>query len=186
MGKKLKSGAMGHIEGTEIRLGTGVAFRIGAPISPKWEDLYYVIQSLYNRGYLKNICPPGMTEDLVITSGQNQIEYMVAGFLRAIDAGFDTGKYTPEKDYALLACAYVLAWYWHIRLGGPRPYFNSSTHYHSRPKIYQDIPELRCPFCTKIWKPDPKFVRTQVIAKLYHAWLGKHYKEYHKWGTEEK
>ncbi len=182
---KTKKSASEALNGVQINLGTGLTFHMGASISPKWQDAYYCVHSLYDRGYLKSLLPPGLDESTAIGMGEEATNYIIPSIIRSIDNGFDAGKYTVAKDYALIALVYILAWYWHIRLGGPRPFITSSTHYTPRPKVYQKTPELRCPFCTKPFVPNPRYKSSGVIFKQWIVWLQKHAAQYHHWIKED-
>ena len=177
--------AADSMSGVQISLGTGLSFHMGAPISPKWADAYYCIHTLANRGYLKDLLPPGLDESTSLGMSEEASNHIIPGIIRAIDNGFDTGKYTVANDYALVAVVYVLAWYWHIRLGGPRPFITSSAHYASKVKVYQNTPELGCPFCTKRFIPNPRYKRASVIFGQWVTWLTSHAKTYHKWIKED-
>lgn len=174
-----RKSAVDELKGTQINvnLDHGVfQFSIGSEIKPNWDITRTVLRKLYLLGYAADIL--GSTDDAIILMGgtQEQLEYYVPLLCRAINANLETGKYTALEHPALIAIAYVLAWYWYHHLHGPKPIYNPVKHVK---KVSVRI-EWRCPVCNKEYEPPARLVRIEPKYNAYIKWLTRHGKEYHK------
>lgn len=148
---------------------TGRKFIMGESIRPKWDDLRAVVLILDQQDMGRFLWPTmniGMG-----TANRNQIEAAVPEILS--NARFIVPSLTaPQKG-----CLWIVAWYNHIWLGGPRPRIKV------RPRLKRSAPTMmfKCPMCGDHWYP-PKRVKTQGAGmRLFAKWIVKHSRvKYHE------
>ncbi len=148
---------------------TGRKFVLGESIRPKWDDLRAVVLILDRQDMGRFLWPTfniGMG-----TANRNQIEAAVPEMLsnaRFITRSLDV----PQKG-----CLWIVAWYNHIWLGGPRPRIKT------RPRLKRSAPTMmfKCPMCGDHWYP-PRRVKTQGAGmRLFAKWVVKHSRvKYHE------
>jgi hypothetical protein len=141
---------------------TGRKFVMGESIRPKWADLRAVVLILDQQDMGRFLWP---TMNIGIgTANKAQIEAAVPEILS--NARFIVPSLTaPQKG-----CLWIVAWYNHIWLGGPRPKITM------RPRLKRSAPTMifKCPMCGDHWYP-PKRIKTQGAAmRLFAKWIVKH------------
>jgi hypothetical protein len=92
------------------------------------------------------------------------------------------GRYKPDQLDRVKIIAYVLAWWWNKRAGGPRPLVGKEDEEAPIVPLREPkrvIPDLRCPFCYHEYSPPKNYKTRRAIAYHWQRWLGKHFDSYH-------
>lgn len=181
-------GAVNDMIGTAVTLkgGTQLKFMVGHSISPTVEDVRYIFKKLYTSKYMRQVVPVWAVEELLVKASVEQINTLVPAVLLAINDILEYKEYEAQDLYFLCVSAYVLAWFDHLQLGGPRPIIESEREKRmvkSHHKLDRMEIVLRCEYCNKVFTPPANLVRYEKVAKAYLVWLPKHYWEYHKWAS---
>lgn len=178
-----RKSAVDELKGAEIHVsfekghGTGeFVFTIGSSIKPDWNVVRTVLTKLYLLGYGKDLLGSNDEASTLAWGNRKQLEYYVPLMCRLIDSALVAEKYEAQLHPQLISIAYVLAWYWHFNLGGPRPIYEPARYHR---KVSVRI-EWRCPVCTKEFKPSARLVHIEPKYNAYIKWLTRHGKEYHK------
>ena len=162
------------------KIGTEFEFEIGDAINPGWEELHQMMRALWNEHLGPTLLPDYVDEAILVAGNKQQLEALVVYLCQEIDHQLRDGHLALADHPRLHAIVYVLFWYWHRRLGGPRPPQLTKRRYVKKVEIYQRT-QLGCPFCLKPFEPHPRFKKASVKAKLWRSWLKRHFAEYHKW-----
>lgn len=179
------TGAVDRMTGTSVKIkgGTKLEFKIGSPVNPKVADVRYIFNRLYVSSYSKDVVPDWAVPELLIRCTMGEMAELVPAVLICLNEIFMNNEYRTEDEYFLTVCAYVLAWWYHLNGGGPRPIVEDARQkrYERKAKIILTDPRFECPFCGMKWEPPKNMRRYSVMAKPYMVWLQKHWWEYHKW-----
>ncbi|MDD1640830.1 MAG: hypothetical protein LUQ68_04775, partial [Methylococcaceae bacterium] len=168
---------------------TGLTFSIGDEIKPSYQDVVLMLKHLYTGGYTERyrLVQTTIPHDLLFTGGsKDQYHALVPQIVRNAEWLVQTGSLDvyDEYNYRLIVAVYVLSWYWHHVLGGPKPAVGGLKETHIR-KIIQNEP-LQCPVCYKKYCPPPKLVTQEAKAWSFLGWLPTHFVEYHLWTPSSK
>lgn len=178
-----KKSAVDELKGALINVsldrgGRGDTFQfvIGEVAKPDWDVVRTVLNKTYQLGYAKDLLGSEDDASTLAWGNKEQLEYYVPLMCRLIDNALVLGKYEAALHPQLIAIAYILAWYWHFNLGGPRPIFEPKR-YHKKTMVRI---EWRCPVCTREYEPPKNLVRIEAKYNAYVKWLNRHGVEYHK------
>jgi hypothetical protein len=161
-----------------VYLKSGMEFTMGYAINPDFKDIRYVVRVLWDFGITDKVVP-GVSLETVLGSDKASVESLVPLIIRMVERQVEEGEIEWPLPGRVEVCLYVLGWYWHRRLGGPK--YTALYEVRARTKNYGQIPFLGCPFCHKSYKPHKRFKRQSVVFKNWLVWLLKHSIEYHKW-----
>jgi hypothetical protein len=181
------SGAVNSMIGTPVQLkgGSHLSFVVGTSIRPTIEDVRYVYQKLYKSKYVNAVTPEWAVPELLVRASVEEQRTLLPAVLTAVNDIIEYQEYEHQDLYFLCVVAYVLAWYDHLNLGGPRPIVEAERE--KRTVAHHQIARmeiiLRCEYCNKVFTPPAHLVRYEKVAQAYLRWLPKHYWEYHKWAT---
>lgn len=181
------SGAVNKMIGTPAVLkgGSHLTFTVGESIRPTIEDVRYVLQKLYKSKYVNDVTPEWAVPELLVRASVEETRTLLPAVLTGVNDIIEYQEYEHQDLYFLCICAYVLAWYDHLNLGGPRPIVEAERE--KRTVSHHKLPRLevvlRCEYCNKVFTPPAHLVRYEKVAQAYLKWLPKHYWEYHKWQT---
>lgn len=158
----------------------GLEFAIGDEINPTWDQLRICLRKLWELGYGDYVVPPNVSASTLAAGNQEQLEVMVPYILQRVNEAKERGKLDTGDEFKVIAIAYVIAWYWHMKLRGPRP-----IEPEGRPKryhpIYQTEVILACPFCGKRYDPPKNYKKSSSRSRAWIQWLIRHNRDYHKW-----
>ena len=159
--------------------GTSLDFSIGDALSPTWDDLRIVVRKIWELGYAPLLLPENVEGTVLVAGNREQLHSLVPLLIQNIHGAFERGKIQVDDEYRIVGIGYVMAWYWHKWLGGPRPAVGG-TQRRFRP-VYQTDILLTCPFCGKVAPVPERFKKSSSRSKYFIEWLTRHNAEYHKW-----
>ena len=142
---------------------TGLRFKVGYSLRPKWDDLRAVLLYLQNKGKVGADLFPYLDGGIENTT-KDTIHELVPEML------FNAGQYYKHYREPIKACLWVIAWYNHIWLSGPRP------NVVKRARRLRSLPTaiFKCPMCGEHWFA-PRRLRTQGAAlTAFSKWLVTH------------
>jgi len=180
-----QKGVVDKMTGTSVTIkgGTHLVFKMGAPISPKISDVRYIFERLYISKYANDVVPAWASPELLTRCTMGELGELVPAVLICLNEIFANGDFRTEDEYFLTVCAYILAWWYHLNGGGPRPIVEDARQkrFERKAKIILTDPRFECPFCGTKWEPPKNMRRYSAMSKPYLAWLPKHFWEYHHW-----
>lgn len=144
---------------------TGTVFEIGSVFRPSWDDVRMVVGKMYDLGLIKDLVPE--VNISVILAHGTALRMAVPLILERSDLK----DYKHKAPKAVQAYLWVLACFWHIHGGGPRPATKAKRRYRKRGATL----EFRCPYCARvIYEPNPRFKSRGVIIKQFANALTRH------------
>jgi len=172
------------LERIDVNIGTGFKFRVGDPIRPGFEEVQYVIRTMFDRGYLTDeLLPVALDPATILSMNATTLMLYLPGMLGKLNTKFDQGIYDVPKDTVLVICIYVLSWFWY-RNGGPEPITPKRTKKVGPRRVTPVLPALECPFCFRKFTISPRYKLGSVVYAMWVAWLIRHGTREHHWNIQ--
>jgi hypothetical protein len=161
---------------------TGASYTLGQDsMNPKWVDAYHMFQLLQERGDWHRVMPgEPLPEDMLVGATKAQLEHLIPMVVLTGDQLVFNGIIDMDADPQFVAIMWVLSWYWHIHMGGPRPL--SRPEYRNKVSPIKGIsPDFICPVCGRIYEPPAHFIKIAAMYRAWCKWLVRHGRDYHQY-----
>lgn len=157
-----------RFRGHQVTIGaTKTIFTTGEVFRPDWDDLKAVVRRLIDLGIAEDLVP----NSAAILQGANrgQIDAVVPTMLER--AAYR--DYAHVAPFQVRACLWVLACYWHIHLGGPRPAMPMPTR---QPRLQQVT--MRCPYCLEKYPAPQRAMNQGYLLRMFSKWMYQHSRQH--------
>lgn len=166
---------------------TGTIFQMGVkPDRCEFDDVVYVLNRLYTTGLAEEykLLPYDVDLEILVNPLTTEVvSWLVPIVLQNVDRKCISGQIDilAYNNESLVYICDVLAWYWHLKLGGPKPAVMSMVKLASETPTHQIVQNAAfvCPLCYRQFNPPDQYKTQQAKAWAFARWYPTHLVDYH-------
>lgn len=166
---------------------TGTIFQMGVrPSRCEFDDVIYVLNRLYTTGLANeyNLLPYDVDLEILVNPLTTEVvAWLVPVILQNVDRKCITGQIDilAFNNESLVYICDVMAWYWHLKLGGPKPAVMSMVRLSAETPTHQIVQNAAfvCPLCYRQFNPPDQYKTQEAKAWAFTRWYPTHLVDYH-------